>query len=728
MVRKIGRFEIVKLLGKGGMAEVYLAHDSLMERRVAIKLMPPHFLHDPQFRARFEREAKVLAKFADPGVVPIYDFGYHENQPYMVSRHMNGGSLLDLLKKVKQLSLPDALEILGPICAALDAAHKKGVVHRDIKPANILFDEERNAYLADFGIAKLAQSTSALTGTAVIGTPAYMSPEQFAGRHELDGRSDQYSLAVVLFEMLSGQPPFVADSTARLMHMHLMEPPPSINKLVLGLPSGMAVVLQRALNKNPSKRFSNMSAFLSALREIRPRATSTPEKAKGPIPAKATKILKKKTTTSSRKTVVPNTTLRQRRSNLGENLSALRVAAYIGVPLLIALIFLNGLDRPITQNASVATQTLPTLIASSEAQTSIPINSDLSISYGESRSENLTGQDHEWGFAGNGGDIVSIKVQSAEFDTVLSLFNSDHISISQNDDYGSFDSAGPFNSEIVVRLPETGSFIIQVSSFNNNSGTYSISVSMPLAEGNVGAPEGSFSFGREGINEDECDVTTQVTSFSQEELIYDPWIYFSACADILSFGPELKILVWDPFGEDIYHDVIETSAEFFWGGRHLDGVLEPLGEYVFEIRDSNDAPLFRQLFTISQSDLSSLPWPNRMPFGAITLGQEPNMNVDDCRAQINFSGVTVAEVAENPFIEVMSPYQQTEIGEWYKWRVDSLSGEAVYDWQYKQLEGSLDLCWWVWFSMENQQPGEYSFLLADLDDNEIYSLQFEVRQ
>lgn len=292
MADKIGRFEVVRLLGRGGMAEVYLADDSDADRQVAIKLLPQHLLHDPQFKARFEREARVLAKLSHPNIVPMYEFGYHGEQPYMVNPHMAGGSLEDLLKTKGKLSVAQAVAILEPMCAALEAAHKKGIIHRDLKPGNILFDEEGRVYVADFGIAKLVEGSTGLTGTAVVGTPAYMSPEQFEAKKELDGRSDQYSLAIMLFEMLSGQTPFKADTWPSMMHMHLVEPPPSIRKLRKDVPQGLATAIQLALSKNPEQRYRSMEIFNSVLEN----SVSSKEKNKElkDDPADETILLKEK--------------------------------------------------------------------------------------------------------------------------------------------------------------------------------------------------------------------------------------------------------------------------------------------------------------------------------------------------------------------------------------------------------------------------------------------------
>jgi len=284
-MEKIGRYEIINKLGTGGMAEVLLAEDTLMGRQVAVKLLPKIFLHDPTFIQRFEREVRLLAQLEHTAIVPVYDFGTHDEQPYMVSRYMRGGTLLDRISKHGALPLDQALPIFQRICSALQAAHNKGIIHRDLKPANILFDEDGQAYVSDFGIAKMADSTRTLTGNAIVGTPAYMSPEHFTEDGSVGPLSDQYSLAIVLYEMLSGRLPFQGNTTARLMKNHLMDAPPPIRELRRDVPEGVEQVLARALSKDPADRFPSLEAFAEALAAAagsQPVQQQTPPAAQAP--------------------------------------------------------------------------------------------------------------------------------------------------------------------------------------------------------------------------------------------------------------------------------------------------------------------------------------------------------------------------------------------------------------------------------------------------------------
>src|SRR5215216_6144925 len=196
---KIGIYEVKSELGRGGMATVYKAYDPRFEREVAVKVLPSELLHaDPQFRLRFEREAKIIAQLEHSSIVPVYDVGESDGQPYFVMRYMSGGSLSDRIRAGLR-DIEEAGRILSAIALGLDEAHSKSIVHRDIKPSNILFDLGNNPHISDFGIAKLSQTqTTDVTGSGMIGTPAYMAPEQAQG-DEIDGRADLYSLGIVLF-------------------------------------------------------------------------------------------------------------------------------------------------------------------------------------------------------------------------------------------------------------------------------------------------------------------------------------------------------------------------------------------------------------------------------------------------------------------------------------------------------------------------------------------------
>jgi eukaryotic-like serine/threonine-protein kinase len=265
----IGRYEIERELGRGGMAIVFLARDPLMDRPVAVKVLPRQFTFDPNFRARFKREAQVVARLQHPAIVTVYDFGEQGDQLYLVMAYLRGGSLHDRLRG-GPLPLAECARILGELAPALDAAHQQGMIHRDLKPGNILFDQWDRPYLADFGIAKLiAGSDTDLTPAGgLIGTPAYMSPEQALALKELDGRSDLYALGVIFFQMVTGRIPFTADTPMGIALKHISEPVPLVTVDNPSLPPTAQAVIERAMAKEPDDRYGTAGELATAVREL----------------------------------------------------------------------------------------------------------------------------------------------------------------------------------------------------------------------------------------------------------------------------------------------------------------------------------------------------------------------------------------------------------------------------------------------------------------------------
>lgn len=264
--KNIGHYEIKAELGRGGMATVYRAYDPRFEREVAIKVLPREFLHDPQFRVRFDREAKTIAALEHSAIVPVYDVGDADGIPYFVMRLMNGGSLGDLLAK-GNMTIKETAKIIERIAPALDDAHAKGIIHRDLKPANILFDRNGSPYLSDFGIAKISDSHTNVTGSAIIGTPAYMSPEQAQG-HEVDGKSDIYSLGAIIFRMLTGVQPYESDTPMSMAIKHITDPVPDILEQKPDLPPAINSFIQKAMAKDPQVRFQTAQELADALNDL----------------------------------------------------------------------------------------------------------------------------------------------------------------------------------------------------------------------------------------------------------------------------------------------------------------------------------------------------------------------------------------------------------------------------------------------------------------------------
>lgn len=255
------------------MAMVYLARDPAFERQVAIKVLPPQFTGDPHFRSRFEREAKVIAGLEHPYIVPVYDYGEEGGQPFLVMRFMPGGTLADRIAG-QPMKLEQVTPIIQRLAEAIDAVHRHGIVHCDLKPSNVLFDVEGRAFLSDFGIARLLTPGRTSTGAALIGTPAYMSPEQCSGAVVVDGRSDVYALGLILYEMFTGHHPFGdADvSTSEILKRQVAEPPPPLDVDKLGLPAETNSILAWALAKQPEARYATAGMLARSLNALQAEA------------------------------------------------------------------------------------------------------------------------------------------------------------------------------------------------------------------------------------------------------------------------------------------------------------------------------------------------------------------------------------------------------------------------------------------------------------------------
>lgn len=261
----IARYEIQSELGRGGMAVVYLAYDPNFRRNVAIKVVSGGFQDNSSFRDRFVREARLIASMEHPAIVPVYDYGEQDDQLYLVMRHMPGGALTGKINE-GVLTLGYSTWMISQIAPALDAVHSQGIVHRDLKPGNILLDGFGNPAISDFGIAHFTAATSDLTGSAVIGTPSYMSPEQVRADSDLDGRSDVYALGVILFEMLTGRRPFQANTPMSVAMKHLTDPLPSILAFRSDLPIELDSILGKAMAKDREERYTSASELASALK------------------------------------------------------------------------------------------------------------------------------------------------------------------------------------------------------------------------------------------------------------------------------------------------------------------------------------------------------------------------------------------------------------------------------------------------------------------------------
>ena len=259
------RYALGGLLGRGGMGAVFKATDTTLDRPVAIKVLPPEMAHDARFVARFEREARTAAKLDHPNIIPIYAVESTAELYYFVMKFVAGRGL-DAILDQGPPAIPVAQQILWQAATALGHAHTRGVIHRDIKPANIMIDEEGRAMLTDFGISKALQASTQFTATGqVIGTPHYMSPEQAKGL-EVDGRSDQYSLAMVGYRMLGGSLPFGTDEAVHtILYKQIFEDPPRLDTMRPDLPAFLVGAIHKALSKAPADRYATMEEFATAV-------------------------------------------------------------------------------------------------------------------------------------------------------------------------------------------------------------------------------------------------------------------------------------------------------------------------------------------------------------------------------------------------------------------------------------------------------------------------------
>jgi serine/threonine-protein kinase len=260
------RYRSPKRIALGGMGEVYRATDSVLGRAVAVKLLAERYSRDDAVRGRFTREALAAARLSgEPNIVTVFDVGEHAERPFIVMEYLSGGSLEERIQKDGAQEVGQSLEWLEQAAAALDAAHRHGVVHRDVKPANLMLDRNGTIHVADFGIASAAGTDSlTMTGT-VLGTAGYLSPEQAQGERATPA-SDRYALAVVAFELLSGRRPFVSESITAEAAAHVNAPVPSIAEISKGLPEELDAVFRQALAKDPAERFETASEFVAALR------------------------------------------------------------------------------------------------------------------------------------------------------------------------------------------------------------------------------------------------------------------------------------------------------------------------------------------------------------------------------------------------------------------------------------------------------------------------------
>ena len=263
--RVLGNYHILEQVGRGGMASVFKALDLAHEQTVAVKVLSPQLALEPNFKVRFEREAQVLRGLKHPNIMPILDYGEESGLAYIVMPYMKVGTLSNRLNE-GNLTLEGSARIIGQIASALQHAHEAGVIHRDVKPSNILIDEDGDAWLSDFGFAHVHDATMSLTGSALIGTPAYISPEQVSGR-PVSPLSDQYSLAIVVYHLSTGSLPYDAETPMAIALSHVTSPLPRPRLINPNVSRSVEAVLLKALAKDASHRFATIADFNHAFQK-----------------------------------------------------------------------------------------------------------------------------------------------------------------------------------------------------------------------------------------------------------------------------------------------------------------------------------------------------------------------------------------------------------------------------------------------------------------------------
>src|SRR5467141_2476293 len=326
-----GKYKVERMVGKGGMGAVFLAHDLTLEREVAIKVLPPDISMDEHIVKRFQQEAKTAAKLDHTNIIPIYRVESEGGLNYFVMKYIAGTSLEDVLDQKQTLTIDYIQRVLWEAACALGHAHQRAVVHRDVKPANIMFDHDGRVMLTDFGISKALQAASGFTGTGmIIGTPHYMAPEQAKGS-TVDGRADEYSLGVVGYRMITGELPYTGDSVHTILYKHIFEEVPSAAAKRSDAPPFLAAAISRALSKEPEQRFATMEEFATAVWPEQPVAvpkagTATKSQRRPPPrPARTASADAPTEVTNAATTPIPAAT--RKRSSVGMVVGALVVVA-----------------------------------------------------------------------------------------------------------------------------------------------------------------------------------------------------------------------------------------------------------------------------------------------------------------------------------------------------------------------------------------------------------------
>jgi serine/threonine protein kinase len=367
--KQLGPYRVIAPLGAGGMAAVYQAYQPGVDRYVALKILPRHLAQDPQFVARFQHEARVIASLQHPHILPVFDFGEADGYTYLVMPFVAGGTLADTLRG-QPLPIAQVRRIIAELGDALDYAHSRGIVHRDVKPSNVLLDGRGNCLLTDFGIAKIVAGTVQLTlPGGIIGTPAYMSPEQGQGA-AVDPRSDIYALGVLLYELTTGRVPFTAETPLAIVLKHLHDPLPPPRTLNPSLSEALERVILKALAKEPSDRFQTAAELARAVQAM---TGGEPDRAHPPLVADTLAL-------DTQKLVPPDRAHVSQRSAIGRWLISGLIAVIVLAAIALGGLLLRGSSvgsspTPLAQSPVATAPVAVRATASPEAIAALPTSS-----------------------------------------------------------------------------------------------------------------------------------------------------------------------------------------------------------------------------------------------------------------------------------------------------------------------------------------------------------------
>ncbi len=332
MYQQIGKYKVLKLLGKGGFGSVYLAFDPLLKRKVAIKICSST---SEKFKQRFLREAKIAGKLDHPNITIIHDFGYHGDTPYLVQEYLEGEDLDKLLKK-HTFSLEETVNILLQVAQALKYAHDQGIIHRDVKPSNIRILPDKSAKIMDFGIASLVDATVRLTMTGMmLGTAGYLAPEQIRSS-KVDQRADIFSFGVVTYEMVTNQKPFTGNSIPQLLTSILTKEPTPPHKVNPNCPYELSSLIMRMLEKNPEKRLQSFEPIIHHLKVLK----STKKSLKPPVTAKQETSTSSNYKSNAQVIKTLDTKIRNIYTHINKKIILSFIAITIGLALIVLYILL----------------------------------------------------------------------------------------------------------------------------------------------------------------------------------------------------------------------------------------------------------------------------------------------------------------------------------------------------------------------------------------------------